>query len=222
MRTAIKYPRIHITDELSTDTSGLYMLNIRGTNGSGKSTIPIQMLKRDEYTYLLTWKYNRKIKSFATVFPSFNCVAMGTYFNKTGGLDTYKNNTMTRIALELLWNLPFHIIMEGIIASTLRKTYVDLFSDFSQRKGLVRRTVAVVSIMPSIETCVNRVNLRNKGKSVKEELIAKKWKIVERNARVFEELGFKSLKLDNTHVKLEETLCWFNNCIKKELGSGIF
>ena len=60
------------------------LVNIRGCNGSGKSTIPMSMIDDpDMFVQELLGSDGKKISAL-TIFPSYGWVALGTYFNKTG------------------------------------------------------------------------------------------------------------------------------------------
>ena len=50
------------------------------------------------YVHEIVGSDGKKISAI-TVFPSYGWVALGTYFNKTGGLDTLKNNAVTKLTL---------------------------------------------------------------------------------------------------------------------------
>lgn len=192
------------------------LINIRGCNGAGKSTVPMAMMGAEDM-FLLSWIIEGKEKPFATVFPKYNCIAMGTYFNKTGGLDTYRNNDSTRKALELLWNTPYNIIMEGVIASTIKSTYAELFKNFSDRDDLKEREIIIASLLPPVQVCLDRVQSRNGGKEVKNDQIESKWRTVKRNVAYFKEEGFTSLELDNSVISKEDTLIWFFRAIGHEM-----
>lgn len=194
------------------------VVNIRGCNGAGKSTIPIQMAQ--DGSILLSWFSNRKERAFATYFPKYNTVALGTYLNKTGGLDTYPNNETTRKALELLWLSPFDIIMEGVIASTIKSTYAELFHRFLDRRDIPRRELAIVSIVPPVQVCLDRIQLRNGGIPIKTQAVISKWHTVNRNVEFFAEEGFNSVRVDNSDVELDDTLNWFNNILTDCVGRG--
>ena len=107
------------------------LVNIRGCNGAGKSTIPMAMMDDpDMFVQELVGSDGKKISAL-TVFPTYGWVALGTYFNKTGGLDTLKNNEITRMTLYAALDLfpEYDVLMEGIMASTIRSTYIDLFHE---------------------------------------------------------------------------------------------
>lgn len=221
-----EYPYQHITD--LEDLKGIklkyppILVNIRGCNGAGKSTAPL-MLMDDPDLYLLTWFWEDMIRPFATVFPSYNCIAMGTYFNKTGGLDTYRNNEQTRVALELLWNLPYNIIMEGVISSTVYSTYAALFKEFLESPKLSKsRELVIANLLPPVEVCLERIQIRNGGKEINEKAVVGKWETVNKNATKFADDGFNSLKLDNSEIIKEDTLEWWNGKIEEAAGNTLF
>lgn len=195
------------------------LVNIRGCNGAGKSTIPLSMMDDPKmYVETIIGSDGKKIGA-VTVFPSYGWVALGTYFNKTGGLDTIKNNWCTRACLLFALELfpEYDILMEGILASTIRSTYVNLFNeaiDLYARRG-EQLQVLVLSLTPPLEVALQRVQKRNGGKPVKEELIKGKWAIVNRNVKEFSEAGFTSIKVNSSKVKKEAMLSAFLKTVNK-------
>lgn len=156
---------------------------------------------------------------YITVYPKLKWVALGTYHAKTGGMDTFKNNEATRLAFDYAWkHYPdFDIIMEGIIASTVKSTYVELFKDYEGIMGTdyVERKIIILSLLPSVETCVQRVYARNGGKPIKEDQLRGKWRTVDRNTLYFKEHGFTSLKLNTSKYPREESLNVFLRLVDK-------
>lgn len=191
------------------------LVNIRGCNGAGKSTIPMSMMDDpDMFVQELVGSDGKKISAL-TVFPSYGWVALGTYFNKTGGLDTLKNNDVTRMTLYAALNLfpEYDILMEGIMASTIRSTYIDLFHEIeSTYKGL---KVLIVSLLPPVEVAISRVYSRNGGKPIKEDAVRGKWETVERNVKYFSDAGFDSIRVNSAKVKKSQMLNAFLNTVGK-------
>lgn len=138
-----------------------------------------------------------------TVFPSWGWVALGTYFNKTGGLDVIKNNWCTRATL--LFAIEFFpeydILMEGIMASTIRSTYIDLFHDIEDYYGEDAPQVMILSLLPPVDVAIARVYERNGGKPIKEDQVAGKWATVERSVDAFANAGFISIRVNSAKVK---------------------
>lgn len=180
------------------------LVNIRGCNGSGKSTIPISMMD-DPDMYIVEKPYNGKSKRILTVFPSYGWVALGSYFNKTGGLDTFPNNKFTKKVLKYcIRHYPeYDILMEGIIASTIYSTYRDLFKLVKKRYSI---TPVVINFIPPLDIAINRIYQRNCGKPINEDAVENKWNIVKRNHFKFKDDGFISLIVDTNLCKKQEML----------------
>lgn len=190
------------------------LVNIRGCNGAGKSTIPMSMMN-DPYMWVHTIvdEYGKKTSAI-TVFPSYGWIALGTYFNKTGGMDTLKNNEITRrtlfIALKEFQD--YNILMEGIMASTIRSTYVDLFHEVEKFWPI---RVIILNLLPPVEVAISRVYSRNGGKPINEEAVRGKWETVAKNAKVFSDEGFISIRVDSSKVRKENMLKAFLKTVKK-------
>lgn len=191
------------------------LVNIRGCNGAGKSTIPMSMMDDPEmFVQELIGSDGKKISAL-TVFPTYGWVALGTYFNKTGGLDTLKNNEVTRMTLYAALDMfpEYDVLMEGIMASTIRSTYIDLFHEVEQAYKELK--VIIVSLLPPVEIAISRVYSRNGGKPIKEDAVRGKWETVERNAKYFAEAGFDSVRVNSAKVKKSQMLPAFLKTVEK-------
>lgn len=198
---AIKYAR------------NLCLVNIRGCNGAGKSTVPMQMLEKDDKAFLLTYK--GKIR--ATVYPKYRFIALGKYFSKTGGMDGFKNNEETKEVLEAIYEIPYNIIMEGIMASTIFSTYAELFKELEQREP--KRAIGIMNLLPPMDIVKERVLGRNGGnEDVKWNQIEGKWRTVERNAQKFADEGLNSWTVDNSKVPYEDMIPFFLKEVEEHLG----
>lgn len=192
------------------------IVNIRGCNGSGKSTIPIGMLD-DPYKKTI-YKYIPGRKSplgIATVFPSYGWVALGTYFNKTGGMDCLPNNKVIQKAFwYVLKKYPeYDILMEGIIASTISSTYINLFKEAEEKYP--KRKVVVLSFNTPVDVCLKRIYKRNGGKPIKEDAVIQKWGMVQRAAKKFKDAGFSTIKIDNSNTAKDHMLPKFLKIMEK-------
>ena len=193
------------------------LVNVRGCNGAGKSTIPMSMMDDPNmYVHEIVGSDGKKISAI-TVFPSYGWVALGTYFNKTGGLDTLKNNAVTKLTLfAALDGFPeYDVLMEGIMASTIRSTYIDLFHEVEDYYGKKRLKVIVVSLLPPVDVALSRVYKRNGGKPINEAAVAGKWNTVARNVSAFAEAGFTSIKVNSAKVKKRNMLPAFLKTVDK-------
>jgi predicted ABC-type ATPase len=192
------------------------LVNIRGTNGAGKSTIPLSMMDDPKMGVIGIEGGKRP---YLTIFPTYGWIALGTYFNKTGGLDTYRTNEETRQALfAALEYTEMDILMEGVIASTVKSTYMNLFKDIQFSVGKARK-IMIVSFIPPIEVCLERIYQRNGGKPIKEEKVYSKWRIVDRNVEYFRQHGFTSLRIDTSRVTKDQMLPRFLKTVNKYRGS---
>lgn len=191
------------------------LVNIRGCNGAGKSTIPLSMMSDAS---MWVWDINgsdgKKLCSF-TVFPSYKWIALGTYFNKTGGLDTIKNKTLIRICLfAALDAFPeYNVLMEGILASTTFSSYANLFKEVEERYSKTK--VVILSLMPPVETAIERVYKRNGGKPIKEDLIHAKWGMVYRSHKKFKDAGFTTIRVNSAKVRKGKMLKAFLKTVDK-------
>lgn len=184
------------------------LVNIRGTNGAGKSTIPISMMS-DPRLEIIQKPYKGKTYKVATVFPSFGWVVLGSYLNKTGGLDTFPNNELTFKTLNwVLKKYPsYNILMEGIIASTTYSTYRDWFYEIQDKYPQTR--IVLLFFIPPLETSIQRVYERNDGKLVKEDVIKVKHVKVSRDFEKFKHDGFCVKKIDTSKTPKDQMLTNF-------------
>ena len=195
------------------------LVNIRGCNGAGKSTIPMSMMDDPAmYVHEIKGSDGKRISAI-TVFPTYGWVALGTYFNKTGGMDTLRDNWTTRMTLyAALDGFPeYNVLMEGIMASTIRSTYIDLFQEVQEYYN-DDLTFLIISLLPPVEVAISRVYSRNGGKPINEEAVRGKWETVARNVAAFREAGFISLKVNSAKVPKEKMLSAFLKTVRKYGG----
>lgn len=170
------------------------------------------------YVHEIRGSDNKRIGAI-TVFPSYGWVALGTYFNKTGGMDTLKNNWCTRqTLLAALDGFPeYNVMMEGIMASTIFSTYVSLFNDVQDYYQMMGEDlqVLILSLVPPVEVAISRVYSRNGGKPIKEESLCSKWETVSRNVDKFAMAGFISIRVNSAKVPKEKMLSAFVKTVHK-------
>lgn len=195
------------------------LVNIRGCNGAGKSTIPMSMMNDPEmYVHEIRGSDGKRMSAI-TVFPTYGWVALGTYFNKTGGMDTLRDNWTTRMTLyAALDGFPeYNVLMEGIMASTIRSTYIDLFQEVQEYYG-DDLTIMILSLLPPVEVAISRVYSRNGGKPINEEAVRGKWETVARNVAAFGEAGFTSITLNTAKIPKERMLRIFLKKVRQVGG----
>ncbi|QZI90426.1 hypothetical protein MYOV003v1_p0102 [Vibrio phage 207E48.1] len=138
---------------------------MKGTNGSGKSTIASELRARDPDAYYVCIM-GRKL---LTVFPNFNTLAVGKYDNSNSkGCDSLKDTE------EMLWAVTvaeqpefsgMHMIFDGIIPASILGTWVERLRERD-------RELVVAFLSTPFETCLERIRARNKGKVLDDDLIA--------------------------------------------------
>lgn len=190
------------------------LVNIRGCNGAGKSTIPMSMINDpDMFVEELRYSDGKKVASF-TVFPAYGWIALGTYFNKTGGLDTIKGNERIKTVLYAAIGMypEYDIIMEGIICSTVFSSNSELFHEIEEGTGL---QVLILTLVPPFEECLKRIQLRNGGKPINELLVKNKYGSVVRSHEKFKLEGFTCVKVNTSKVTKEAMLDSFLKTVRK-------
>lgn len=190
------------------------LVNIRGCNGSGKSTIPLSMMDDPALWVDDLYDNTGKRVSTVTVFPTYGWVALGKYSNSCGGLDTIKNiytvKETLRYALE---NFPdYDIIMEGILCSTTFSSYAELFQKVENRYKV---KPIILSLMPPVETCLARIQIRNGGKPIKENLVVDKWGMVYRSHKKFKVAGFTTVRVNTERVSKDNMQTAFFKTVEK-------
>ena len=184
------------------------LVNVRGTNGSGKSTIPIAM-KDDPDMYEVVRPYKGKPRTILTVFPTYGWVVLGAYSRQVGGLDQFPNKAFTEKVLGYaLKKFPeYNILMEGILASTTYSTYSDLFKEVQKTYGI---QPVLYYLMPPVEVCIDRIRKRNGGKPFKEELVRSKYATMVRGIEKFRQAGdFPVLVVNNSSIKKSDVKTQF-------------
>ena len=90
--------------------------------------------------------------------------------------------------------------MEGVIASTILSTWGQWLNEI-KAYDKVKREVYAISLLPPVETCLERIQQRNGGKEIKEDLVKSKWNSVKRGAVGLRDIYcINSLEYDNSDV----------------------
>lgn len=178
-----------------------YLINIRGTNGSGKSSIISSMLD-DHDAYLVTKSYHGKSKKVCTVFPKYSCVALGNYMAGTnGGMDNFLRGKFIDMSLKYCLEKfsNYDIYIESIMISTSFLPWVNRFLDIESK---YTRKCVVVNLLPSVETCIKRVYNRNGNKTFNEKGLVSKYNKIKRESTKFNEYGVTSITINNENKRI--------------------
>lgn len=184
------------------------LVNIRGTNGSGKSTIPFAM-KDDPDMYQVIRPHQGRPRKILTVFPNYGWVALGSYERQVGGLDAFPNKAFTEKVLQYALKKfsEYNILMEGILASTTYSTYAELFRNVQKEWDI---QPVIYYLMPPVEVCIERIKQRNGGKPFKEDLVQAKYGMMQRGIKKFSEAGeFPLFVVNNSSFGKEDVLSQF-------------
>lgn len=190
------------------------LVNIRGCNGAGKSTIPLSMLDDPKLSESYIYSSDAKRIATITVFPTYGWVALGKYSNKCGGLDTIKDIATVKRALEyaLIRYPKYDLIMEGILCSTTYSSYADMFHKVEKKYSV---QPIILSLMPPVEVCLSRIQERNGGKPIKEDLVVNKWGMVYRSHQKFKAAGFTTVRVNTERVSKDKMKTAFFKTIEK-------
>lgn len=183
------------------------LVNIRGANGAGKSTIPLEMLRTDPNCFEITSLVGGKLRIIATVFPRYNFLSVGHYHCKTGGTDMLPSQDIMKTAIKSLWELNYNIIVEGSQISTIIYPYIEFFSTVNN--SLSKRDIIIYNLVPPVEDCIQRVYKRSQKQSFNEDRLRSKWNSIKKNVETYRKAGFKSLEIDNSGIPIENILSEF-------------
>lgn len=154
------------------------IINIRGCNGSGKTTL-LRELVGDNLAYSTLVGVTDHKPIPCTVLPEKKIGVIGNYTKEvanltTAGCDRIKTQAAAKEAIERLMtqekNLLHTILFEGVVISTIYQPWADWADKFG---GMVW---AFLDTPP--ELCLERIQERNGGKPIKEELVMDKVKSI--------------------------------------------
>lgn len=127
------------------------VLDIRGTNGAGKSHIVHRLLA--EYSGQQVVKAGKVIGYW---MPSISWSVLGTYENQCGGCDSIKTANEICDRARLFYGRYSNVILEGITVSHTYKRYNDLALELGNYRFLFLTT--------PLEICIHRVKQRRVAK----------------------------------------------------------
>lgn len=186
-------------------------LNIRGTNGSGKSTLArslfgpnpttvslVSYLNRAQRTKLATGRLNEQTRV---------CV-VGDYSTMAGGLDKLPSFEVQLQAVESALSLPNVqvVVAEGVLASTVLGSW----AAHAKKLSLQGHRVVWAFLTTPVEVCLARIQQRNGGKPIKENLVRDKWNQIDRvrqRAELIREITVVQLPFGREKETLQELLC---------------
>jgi predicted ABC-type ATPase len=163
-------------------------VNIRGTNGSGKSTLARRFFGENDATVSLvnqTFRHERKgvvemvpLHVKGRINPDTLTCVIGNYDTMAGGLDKVKLFAGQFAAIEAALALADvqTVVAEGVLASTVFGSWAEHATKLAERG---HRVIWAFMTTP-VEVCLRRIQQRNGGKPIKEELVRDKWSQIDK------------------------------------------
>lgn len=165
------------------------IINLRGANGSGKSTVAFDLMHKfldQKEIMLASYLTPGGAKRFVTGYHLLNAnlVIVGSYNTACGGCDGIKTQELIKKSVMEAAFISKHVFFEGVIVSTLFSGYLDLSRVLENKGGM---TWAYLDT--PLETCLARIQKRNGGKPINEQLVADKVRSIESTRRKAEAAG---------------------------------
>lgn len=174
------------------------ILNVKGTNGSGKTNLIRQILfGNDNYWFVL----DDSGKIVAVYNEHFQILGLGPYEPDIamGGCDRLKGNKSVMDLITLFWKSDLDIIFEGVIVSTIKTTYQEFCQDLSWLlHNYQPRVVAVGFLDTQIDTCIQRIMHRNNGKEINTTIVRNKYRAIKGH-----EMYYKAAKVPTIVIPSE-------------------
>ncbi len=164
------------------------IFNIRGTNGSGKTTIVRKLIEECKTPIVKRDCYNpegKKVGEWSKI--GWNAV-IGKYSTTCGGCDTIKTQADAKRLITIAASASKNVIFEGILISTIYQPW----SDFAHEVG----GMTWLYLDTPLETCLANIYKRNGGKKINEELVINKYASIKRTAAKAAQDGHKVVVLN--------------------------
>lgn len=137
------------------EQSKLTVVNLRGTSGSGKTTIVRNILSHGNW---VKWKDPEGKKIWGYINIDLRWAIVGSYENTCGGCDTIRTQDETEARIEQLLEWEFNVLFEGLLISTLSSRW----EKFSKRIFNKANTLFYYLDTP-IDECLNRIQARREA-----------------------------------------------------------
>ena len=167
------------------------IVQIKGSNGSGKTTIVKQLIRYSSDVRVLKCKSTGDI--FATAMDDIGWLAIGSYpeDKKMGGCDKFpRPGTISlikdAIRISMKSRPDYWIVFEGMMISTIKSTFYDYLLMLERTKGIVP---LFVILNTTVHGCMGRLGDRGTARSNRSKLVenvGSKCELIIRHARTYE------------------------------------
>lgn len=196
------------------------IFNLRGTNGTGKSTVAHALIKKSGAEPIDFWPQARsaKPKAYAGMWKGVPIVILGSYATVCGGMDTITDINDARdliVGYGTDENYPI-MFYEGLFISHCLGTVAKGMAD----AGLKERTVLGYLDTP-LETCLERVHKRRaergNTKPFKEQNVVDDYQRVEWNYAKAKRDGWNAVDINHLEAQ-KEVEAWLDAAAKHHKG----
>lgn len=132
------------------EQSKLTCINLRGTSGSGKTTIVRSILDNGNW---VKWADGKKVLGYYNTEKRWAII--GSYENTCGGCDTIRTQEDTEQRIEMFLNSGYNVLFEGLLISTLSSRWEKFAKRISDKSNML-----FYYLDTPIEECLRRVKLR--------------------------------------------------------------
>ena len=178
---------------------------IKGSNGSGKTTIVKQLIHFSSDVKVLTLKSTGEV--FATAMDDIGWVAIGDYpeDKKMGGCDKFpRPGTVSlikdAIRTAMIARPDYWIVFEGMMISTIKSTFYHYLLMLEMSEGIIP---LFVILNADVQGCMDRLGDRGTARSNRSKLVenvGSKCELVVRHARTYEPKYVRWLDVENIPV----------------------
>lgn len=174
------------------------IVQIKGSNGSGKTTIVKQLGALSENWTYLEWPDGT---IYATQFDDINWVAIGKYDPdaKMGGCDLMPDiDSMKRAIKDVLKYCPgYWIVFEGMMISTIKSTFYNFLLDMQKSHKHIEPLFLILK--STTEGCVQRITDRGTMKpGLNIDNVAAKCELVVNHAKTYDPNYVRWLPVETT------------------------
>lgn len=191
------------------------IVQIKGANGSGKTTIAKQLIACSERVLV---RLNKQGKPYATILPDLGWIVIGHYnpSSKMGGCDNMPDIASIKFAIRhclALYPNYYAMLFEGMMISTIKSTFYEYLLGLEKKNGIEPLFVILDTITDS---CLKRISGRGTMKpNLKVENIASKVESIKRHALTYDQKYVRWMDVD--HIKPESMLPEFLSVIDEQV-----